>query len=243
MPVTKSYTAKAKARRIAAASAAIARARATILNNRRSTALGPLRTGGFYGVYSRRGREELKVIDNQQVIAPLLTTGSIALVNGVAQGTDFTDRIGRKVVVKSIHLKYYVQAYNNVDVPLGDIVRVLLVWDYQANGSLAAVGDVLTNVDVLGGINLTNRERFKILYDKRHTFGAIEYTGAAPVAGDSRPVFAQRYIKCNMPMVFAGTANTIGSIQTGSMLLMVVTASSSTGYAGNFRIRTRFSDA
>lgn len=226
-----------------AAAAAIARARATVLSSRRGSALAPLRTGGYFGLYTRRGREELKVIDTQVVTAPLLAAGTVTLCNGVAQGTDFTDRIGRKVNVKSIHLKYYIQAYNSVDVPLGDIIRVMLVWDSQTNGALAAVGDILTAADVLSGVNLTNRDRFKVLFDKRHTMGAIEYTAAAPVAGDTTPRFAQRYIKCNMPVIFGGTGATVGSIQTGSLILLTMTASSSTGFAGNARIRVRFSDA
>lgn len=86
MPVTKSYTTKAKARRIAAASAAIARARATLISSRRSSSLGPPRTGGFYGLYTRRGREELKVIDTAQITAPILTAATTILQNGVAQG-------------------------------------------------------------------------------------------------------------------------------------------------------------
>lgn len=236
--MSKTYGSKNKQ---SAAAAAVARARATILNSRRSIA--PPRTGGYYGVYTQRGRDELKVIDTQVVTAPLLTAGTVTLLNGVAQGTDFTDRIGRKINIKSIHMKYYIQAYNNVDVPLGDIIRVMLVWDYQTNGALAAVTDVLTSADVLSGVNLTNRERFKILYDKRHTMGAIEYTAAAPVAGDTQPRFAQRFIRCNYPMVFGGTAATVGSIQTGSLMLLTITASSATGFAANTRVRCRFSDS
>lgn len=243
MPTSRGYTAKAKARKLAAASAAINRARATILSSRRSTALAPLRTGGYFGLYNRRGRDELKVIDTQVVTGPVLTTGTVTLLNGVAQGTDFTDRIGRKINIKSIHMKYFVQAYNSVDVPLGDIFRIMLVWDYQTNGALAAVTDILTTADILSGINLTNRDRFKVLYDKRHTMGAIEYTGAAPVAGDTIPRFGQRYIKCNMPVVFGGTGATVGSIQTGSLILLTIMNTSATGFASNTRVRTRFSDA
>lgn len=236
--MSKTYGSKNKQQ---AAAAAVARARATILNSRRSIA--PPRTGGYYGLYTQRGRDELKVIDTQVVTAPVLTAGTATLLNGVAQGTDFTDRIGRKVNIRSIHLKYYIQAYNSVDVPLGDIFRIMLVWDYQTNGALAAVTDILTTADVLSGVNLTNRDRFKVLYDKRHTMGAIEYSAAAVAGGDSTPKFAQRYIKCNYPMVFGGTGATVGSIQTGSLILVTLMSTSATGFASNTRVRCRFSDS
>ena len=243
MPVTKSYTAKAKARRLAAAAAAISRARATLINARRSTALGPPRTGGFYGLYTRRGREELKVIDTAQITSPILTAATTILQNGVAQGTDFTNRIGRKVIIKSIHAKYFLEPLSSADGAQGDIIRYMLVWDYQANGALAAASDILTTTDTLSGVNLTNRDRFKVLYDKRHTMEAVDYNAGTITGGNSRPIFAQKYIKCNMPMIFGGTAATIGSIQTGSLVLLVLSANSSTAWACASNIRVRFSDA
>lgn len=236
--MSKTYGSKNKQ---SAAAAAVARARATLIASRRIAA--PPRTGGFYGVYSQRGREELKVIDTAQITSPILTTATTILQNGVAQGTDFTNRVGRKVIVKSIHVKYFIGATFTADGATGDIIRYMLVWDYQANGALASASDILTTTDSLSGINLTNRDRFKVLYDKRHVMEAVDYNAGTIVAGNGRPVFAQRYMRVNMPMIFGGTAATIGSIQTGSLVLLVLSANSSTAWSIASNIRVRFSDA
>ena len=126
-------------RKIALAASAVKRARAVL----RARNLAPTRTGGFYGLYTRRGREELKTIDNQVGLAPTQTGSSVSLLNGVATGTDYTNRIGRKIILKSILLRCSMYNDTTTSDPNGDVVRVLVVSDSQTNGAAPSVGDIL----------------------------------------------------------------------------------------------------
>ena len=93
--------------------------------------------------------------------------------------------------------------------------RVMIVEDMQCNGVIAAIGDIL---QAAGGVhaymNLNNRERFKVHYDEQFAFGIFNATATQAVATQLSYVF-DCYRKVNIPVVYEGTANTIGSISSG----------------------------
>ena len=180
MPITESHTSvqptcekckktsskKKPADKQAAAKSAVAKARAAIIASRRATA--PPRTGGFFGSWNRPGGlgPELKTIDvSTTTISPVAVAGATVLLNGVAQGSDYTNRIGRKVLLKSMLFRANMYPVLNTASPIGNTIRLLLVYDSQTNGALAAVADVLNAATYLQPTNLNNRDRFRILLD------------------------------------------------------------------------------
>ena len=191
MPTSRGYTAKAKARKLAAASAAINRARATILSSRRSTALAPPRTGGFYGVQSRLGRNELKTIDVAPTQAEATTTAAITLLNGVATGTDYTARIGRKIRMKSLYMRIQISPVDQVT--SDTFVRLLIVYDMQSNGTAPAITDVLNTGSTVDHFNLNNRDRFKILMDKCIPIGANVNTATQAYSNGKNVYYIRKY--------------------------------------------------
>ena len=98
------------------------------------------------------------------------STGSITLLNGLIRGTDYTNRIGRKVTLRSIEIKgqNYVTPGTGVD----QNQRVLIVHDRDPTGVLPAITDILTAVTPVALRNLDNRTRFNILLDKRFQLNA-----------------------------------------------------------------------
>lgn len=182
----------------------------------------PLRTGGYYGLYQRRGRDELKVIDlaTSNTVA---NTGTVTLLNSVGQGTDYTQRVGRKIYLKSMLFQLDLQPTGTSSIPLGDFVRCLVVYDCQTNAVNPTVADVLANGAWNSPMNLTNRDRFKVLIDKRVSVGAVTYT-AGPVltAGMVSPRTIRVYKKMNMEMIFGATGSGIGSISTGGVFLILL---------------------
>lgn len=119
--------------------------------------------------YNRKTNIEFKTID----VAPNVvadTTGSVTLLNGLIQGTDYTNRIGRKVTLRSIEIKgqNFVTPGTGVD----QNQRVLIVHDNDPNGVLPAITDILTAVTPVALRNLNNRTRFNILLDKRFQLNA-----------------------------------------------------------------------
>lgn len=204
---------------------------------------GPYRTGGFYGA-SVRSPAERKVIDTANALYAFHTTGSITLLNGIATGTDYTERIGRRVNVTAIQMRGF--AYNDIVGPcLVNSCRLMLVLDNQVNGVSATVADILTSVNANSFMNMNNRERFKVLYDKQVTFGPLDKTANQAIAGGTQTATFNCYKKVNIPVVFEGTAATIGSISAGAIYLVCV--GSTTPGVGDAilqaQFRIRFIDA
>jgi len=204
----------------------------------------PLRTGGWYGGYTRRGRDELKTVDVTPASANLSVTAGFVLLNGVAQGTDFTNRIGRKTHMKSIYLRFSLYPNNANSAPGGDFVRVIVFYDCQSNATAPVVGDVLQfSTSYLSPLNLNNRDRFKILHDKVISMNANVYTATVLTAGDPVNKNWKMYRKINLDTVFGDTAATIGSIQTGSIYLMYMSAGATSFSTLGYTSRIRFIDS
>jgi len=232
-----------KSRKQARAAKILKAARATVINSRRSIGSAPLATRGFYGSYSKRGRTELKVVENAVASATISTTGANPVAyNLVAQGTDFTNRVGRVINMSSILFRYFITPENTASNSEGEIVRILLVYDMQSNSTtIPAITDVLNASDVLSGVKLDNRDRFKILYDKRTAMRGVTFTAAAVTGGDPQPFFKEKFFKVNLDTVYSGTGGTIGNIATGSLLLFFVGNVGSTNTLTHY-CRVRFTD-
>jgi hypothetical protein len=236
-----------QSKKVAAAASALRRA-ATIIRAKPSAILGHVRTGGFDGNYQQfkyRGNagRELKFIDVVQSNSLILSAGLVTLLNGLAQGTDFNQRIGRKIVMTSILWNHGYIPYDGTSSPEGEIIRNMIIYDTQANsGSTPAVTDILVSADPFSAMNLNNRDRFKVLFDKRITMNPVTYTGAALTAGAPVTKFMSKYKKCAHDVIFSGTGATLGSIQTGSVLGLVVSTNNETTLL-NQTTRIRFYDS
>lgn len=170
------------------------------------------------------------------------TTGSITLVSGVATGTDFTNRIGRKVCWKSFLLTgYSIPQASSAIVP--NLGRVMMIWDTQPNGVLPVMTDILLQSTSTSPMNLNNRDRFKVLWDKRVVNGYLNSVATLAVA-DQNIREVRKYKKINQETIFDGVAATIADVQTGAILLVTI-GSADTTFAYNLvaNVRCRFTDA
>lgn len=211
-------------------------ARATLIAARRT----PPSARGFYGPLMRRGPQpELKTIDTLAVAQSFTTAGSVRLLNGVAQGDDITNRQGRRIRMKSILFKLFPSL--GAGVTNGDHLRVIVFIDYQANATLAAVTDILDSASALSPTNLSNRARFKIIYDKWKPVAASTYSAGIANGTFTPPQFTF-YKKMAEDVTFGGTGNTIGSIQTGALGCLVISNQSSSAILYQLHTRVRFVD-
>lgn len=126
--------------------------------------------------------------------------------------------------------------------PVGDFVRVMLIWDCQSNSAAPAVTDILTTTAYDSPINLNNRDRFKILTDKFVSMNPNTYTTGAPTGGNPRNALLKVYKKMSMETIFSGTGATIGSIQSGSLYLLLINAVNNASFADTYT-RVRFLDS
>lgn len=159
-------------------------------------------------------KSELKFIDNS--LGPLAVVAATnnwtlqALLNGVQSGSTATTRIGRKMVMKSILLRY--SASLAATSTGGSPVRVLVVYDKQANAAAPAITDILLADDFESPNNLSNRDRFVTIFD--HITQPISIQNNYSVADTL-------YKKLNLETMFnTGSAGTIADITSGSVYLL-----------------------
>jgi len=198
----------------------------------------PPATRGFWGPQNRSADEQ-KVVDTVSANYALDTTGSVTLVNGVATGTDFTNRIGRKVVWKSVQIRgLWLPADATVS---NNLCRICLVWDTQPNGALPAISDIFNQALGNSMLNLNNRDRFKMIMDKQ--FIAAEYSAVGQAVPGTGHIKAFRKLS-GLETIFDGTTNAIGDIQSGSLLLVTLgTQPTASSHVLTAAVRCRFTDS
>jgi len=185
--------------------------------------------------------KELKTVDTGTLNQLIDGTGDTVLLNGIAAGTDYTNRIGRKVILRSILARFTVLP-GSTSVVTGDSVRVLIVYDSQSNGAQPTVADILNTANFLEPMNLSNRDRFKVLFDKQVPMNATVYAAASPTAGTPAPRVFKMYKKLNLDQIFQGTTAAFSSIASGSIWLLPISLQDdlNTLY---YNVRIRYEDA
>lgn len=175
-----------------------------------------------------------------------LATGYTCL-NCLEQGNGISQRIGNKVVLKSLRLKGQLSLDDSTTPPLGYTAtyRVMVVYDKQTNGAAPVIGDIIANVGTAGayvtafnsGIRINNKNRFVVLKDK--TFDLSDYSAVNQIDIDW-------FIKKNLETVYSATTNppTITQISSGAILLLVFTdgLEGALPYLANFNCRLRYED-
>jgi len=187
------------------------------------------------------------------------------LLNGIATGTDYNARIGRKIMMKSIALRYEIQMYMSDQASYNQanpqVVRVMLVYDKAPTGTTPPIwSDILDGNTAWNDAysvsdttpcfnNLSNRTRFVTLYDRLHNLGVI-FNGAVGLsAGYNTGMLGGQfsvYVKKSLPTVFGGTGSTWSDIKEGALVLLVVGNQTQSGIPDsmwfNYNYRIRFTD-
>jgi len=214
------------------------------------------RTGGNYSAITRRRYPngiyrvgpgpEKKFIDSGGFFTYAASAGTtittvgtptMQLLNGLVQGTDSVTRIGRKIMMKSIQIR---NAIGKAVQTSSSIIRTIVFYDTQTNGAAPVVTDLLQASTlatyIVSPLNLNNRERFRILWDKTDVVGA---DGA-----DNAIVYQDYYKKLNMAVIFnASNAGTVADIQTGSVYALTMgTLPTANAYDIATYVRIRFID-
>lgn len=167
------------------------------------------------------------------------TTGTITLIATIAQGASVNQRVGKKILLKSLQCRGSVR--NGTTATLND-VAVLIVYDRRPTGSLPAITDILDTATSRSFNNDANSGRFKILKRSDFVLSGIPAT----TNGDGPSCNFDWFLKLHsLPETFkaAGTG-AIGDIEEGALYLVTVgNVAAGTAAAEAFvGFRTRFVD-
>lgn len=204
----------------------------------------PMRPGGFRSVRSVANMKEHKYVDVVAASYAADTTGTVTLLNGIAQGDDYNQRIGRQVLPTSISIKGLLHPGDTTSNEC--YCRCIIVWDSALNGGSApAITDLLAASTSISHNNLNNRNRFKILADEQYAIGATYNTATQAYAQSPTIVTINRYIPMKEYITqYQGTGATAGSIQSGAIWMFTVgDQAPSAGGSFNVCTRVRYTDA
>ena len=152
-----------------------------------------LRTGGLLPYPSNIER---KFVDNS-FTTDATTTAFVGLLNGMAPGTSASTRIGRRILMKSINLRFVLSREDQTSATQ-QWARFMVVYDRQTNAAAPATTDIIDAATVQAQRNMSNVLRFYMLYDQVFTFDG---------SGGRAAEYFQKYIRINLPVSYnAGTA-------------------------------------
>jgi len=112
------------------------------------------------------------------VLATSTTNGAAVLLNGVAPGSGSYNRVGRKIVNKSVRIKggaVFSMIPNASGAVNENSLRMVVVWDQQPNSGTIPTWDTIFGVtdqagnetsNVLAPLRYDNMDRFRVLKEK-----------------------------------------------------------------------------
>lgn len=195
---------------------------------------------GSYRLKGMMATKESGYVDTA-VTGALDTTGTVALINTIAQGTSVVQRVGKKVLLKSVQVRGNAIANSAA---IAQDVAWMIVYDKRPTGSLPAITDILVSASATAMNNDNNSGRFVIL--KRSDFAIVGNVSAAANTTDSTLVDTTCFISLKgLPTVYkAATTGAIADIEEGALYYVAIgTAAAGTSAAThNYNCRVRFLD-
>lgn len=205
---------------------------------------------------------ELKYVDveaSDTAIPAGTSNVDFVLINSIAQGSDNTNRIGRKVQAKSLDINAIFSGFQlatggnmGATAPCPTcLVRWWVLVDAQPDGATATAADVWksTSTFAVAHRNLDTSERFKILRTGTFNLGSGVGVGAnvnAAAAGFPDKAYLDLYIPLNDAVKYSGTSTGISNIASGAYYFCyctdIATPTNATGASVVYDCRFKFSD-
>ncbi len=189
---------------------------------------------------------EMKFHDVDLDDAVVATGGTVtASVNLIPQGVTEKTRIGRKCNITRINWRWNITLPETDAVATaspGDVIRMIMYLDKQANGATAAVTDILESASYLSYNNLVNKGRFQTLMDRKVTINYLSLAsdGAGVVSSASVTKTGRFHKKCNIPIEFNAGTGAITEIRSNNIGVLLISVANQLAFTS--KIRLRFSD-
>lgn len=145
------------------------------------------------------------------------TTGTITLLNGVAEGSDNVNRLGRESSIHDVSVRGVVYLPLATGTVPSQYARVALVWDNATNGVAPAMTDIFSVGTSFGFPNPNNVSRFTILADRSFSLG-VNTGGLA----DRVSFNVEMDVRVDSSTRYSGTGATVASIQNGALWLVTI---------------------
>ncbi len=202
------------------------------------------RVGGNWARYQQGG--ELKWFDINLDVAALTAAAQFIPADGnlliITQGVGESQRVGRKLFIKKVQIKYNLDLFAGISQANHENVRVIIYKDKQTNGAIATATTILQTDNYQSFRNLENSGRYVVLMDKTHSLNHTAAGGnGTAIETCTRTQNYSFYKECNIPIEYNAATGDIAEIRSMNLGIMVLCA---TGGVVKFEgiARFRFSD-
>lgn len=171
-------------------------------------------------------------------LSRVLGTWQINLINGITQGTTANQRVGRKITLESVMVRFY--AIASTGNGIAPNIRWMLVYDREPDGSVPLPAPTILTEDSINGVNnIVEGDRFMILHDEyqqRADSGCSTYEPAGKFFKKFSPPLEMTYDNV--------ATGTIADISKGALYIMACTIADAHATATQFRYlsRVRYTD-
>lgn len=175
---------------------------------------------------------EIKNHDVQQTNIVLTTAPIITQLSNIQQGDTTNHRDGSQCKVIFIEMSYSILVDSTLP---RTICRIMLVLDKQTNQAIYVNTDLLEDVtvhdNILAPVNLDNKHRFSVLYDRTHVLSL-----SVPV------VYVKRIFRRQTLLRFDASTPSIADLTQNSLSLVQMTNEGANQPAITSFLRIRFVD-
>lgn len=195
------------------------------------------------GAFTNNIRLELKFKDTSISDPVVAATGFISTnLLLIPQGTSDNTRIGRLITLRSIGFKFqWKLPSKTVVTDMTDTVRVMVIQDKQANGTLPAVGDILKQTELVSFNELNNKRRFRTLMDRVYDMNSSGMAGNGTTQDSMEVVrYDSWFKKLNMPIDYSSSVGSITELKSNNIFVLLISTDGNCSFDGN--VRMRFSD-
>jgi len=200
-------------------------------------------------------KQELKAFDvavtttNVDVVAA--PPNFLTNLNCPINGAELYQRVGRKIYMKSLHLKGWLQIAATA---LQDFVRIVVYYDSQPNAAAPTFAQLFQDSNAAAGssflseINLVNRERFQILRNievltPSSTYAAGVQTNTAYPETNGRLRVNEFIPLKGLETIFNATnGGTVADISSGALGFVVFSSENSNSVTFQWSSRLRYYD-
>ncbi len=208
---------------------------------------GP-RTAQMTGRYGSRALgtfKEQKFHDVDIVDTIVSSAGSVQTsLNLIAQGITDKLRIGRVAFITRLYMREHFQITESVLQGNGsDNVRTMVILDKQCNKAIPAVSDILSGtgtIPLLDFNNLTNKNRFRVLYDKtKHISVSAAGGNGTAIETMRKSVTSQWFKKFKkpIPIEFTDATGDQNTITSNNLIVLSIAGQGIVKWDGHFRLR------
>lgn len=199
--------------------------------------------------FQNETRRQCKYVDVHSYTLAVDAGGNTGgAINATVFGYNSYNRIGRKITMKSLAIRGLFTLTDDTAGPVK--ARLVVVYDQNSKTTAPAWGDIfqstdptgVTSSDIDSGKNISNRNRFKILFDYTTQLGTINTNGAnAYASGHPISILDTKIELCELQTTYNDFSGIGEDIFTSGTLYIYVIASrdNATGfnYTGGSRLK------